>query len=126
MAHITIQRDLVSHIHLLQYILRLPPLGLIHNLVLLRRSDGQRTLDGSEFFGKNKGRVCGEPDVDETGFEEATGVFPAEAVTYCAEAFDTHFGAHGVDDGGHDGVDAGGGVVGEPGLQVEFFDRGYS
>ena len=116
MPHITVQRNLVPHVHLLQYILRLTPLSLIHNLILLRRSDGQRALDGSEFFGKNERRVRDESDVDEAVFEEATDVLAAEAIPYCAEAFDAHFGAHGVDDGGYDRVDAGSGVAREPGL----------
>ena len=116
MPHITVQCDLVPHVHLLQYILRLTPLSLIHNLILLRRSDGERALDGSEFFGKNERRVCDESDVDEARFKEATDVLAAETVTHCAETFDAHFGAHGVDDCGYDRVDAGSGVAREPGL----------
>ena len=121
----TIQRDLIPRAHVLKHLLRLMPLGLVHDEIPIRRRDGQGPLNGLEFFREDKGRVRCVADVDEARFEESAHVFGAEAVAYCADAVDAHFGAHRVDNGGDDRVDARGGVAGEPGLEVDIFYRRY-
>ncbi|KAI7288174.1 hypothetical protein KC345_g251 [Hortaea werneckii] len=103
--NVTVQGHLVREVHVLQDVLRFPPLLCWEDRVCLSSGDAERSNHSLQLLGINEGWVGHAANVDTLALRTKAGdVLGAEAVSYGTDLLDAHRALHLLDDGFHDGV----------------------